>query len=77
MKLEFGGFVEKIKRIAAESLAAGRPVDDIPVNEFYAPSRIDLSHGRYVCIVCIDGVYDANKDWVGKDISVILAQIGV
>lgn len=37
-------------------MAAGRPVDEIPVNEFYAPSRIDLSHGRYICI---DGVYYA------------------
>jgi hypothetical protein len=49
-------FVEKVKRVAAEYMAAGRPMEDIPVNEFYAPSQIDLSHGRYICI---DGVYYA------------------
>ena len=49
-------FEDKARRVAAEYLAAGRPVDEIPVNEFYAPSRIDLSHGRYICI---DGIYYA------------------
>jgi len=49
-------FAEKIKRVAAEYLAAGRSTGEIPVNEFYAPSYIDLSHGRYICI---DGVYYA------------------
>ena len=49
-------FAEKIKRVAAEYMAAGRSMEDIPVNEFYAPSQIDLSHGRYICI---DGVYYA------------------
>ncbi len=49
-------FVEKVKRVAAEYMAAGRSMEDIPVNEFYAPSQIDLSHGRYICI---DGVYYA------------------
>ncbi len=49
-------FAEKIKRVAAEYLAAGRSMGEIPVNEFYAPSKIDLSHGRYICI---DGVYYA------------------
>ena len=47
-------FAEKIQRVAAEYLAAGRSMEDIPVNEFYAPACIDLSHGRYICI---DGVY--------------------
>lgn len=40
----------------AEYLTAGRSVVEIPVNEFYAPNHIDLSHGRYICI---DGVYYA------------------
>ena len=39
-----------------EYLAAGRSLDNIPSNEFYAPARIDLTHGRYICI---DGVYYA------------------
>ena len=37
-------------------MVAGRPLDTIPSNDFYAPSRIDLTHGRYICI---DGVYYA------------------
>jgi len=49
-------FREKVKRVVAEYIAAGRSADEIPVNEFYTPSRIDLSHGRYICI---DGVYYA------------------
>ena len=49
-------FEQKAKQVVAEYMTSGRPVDEIPVNEFYAPSRIDLSHGRYVCI---DGVYYA------------------
>ncbi len=49
-------FAEKIKRVAAEYMAAGRSMEDIPVNEFYAPNHIDLSHGRHICI---DGVYYA------------------
>ena len=39
-----------------EYLAAGRSLDNIPSNEFYAPARIDLTHGRYICI---DGIYYA------------------
>ena len=31
-------------------------MDSIPSNEFYTPSRIDFTHGRYVCI---DGIYYA------------------
>ncbi len=37
-------------------MAAGRSLEEIPVNEFYAPSQIDLSHGRHICI---DGMYYA------------------
>ena len=49
-------FEEKAKQVVAEYLTAGRPVDQIPVNEFYTPNHIDLSHGRHICI---DGVYYA------------------
>ena len=49
-------FEEKERQVVAEYLAAGRDVDAIPVNEFYAPSEIDFTHGRYICI---DGVYYA------------------
>ena len=49
-------FAGKIKQVAAEYMAAGRSLEEIPVNEFYAPSQIDLSHGRHICI---DGMYYA------------------
>ena len=49
-------FAEKAKQILAEYIAAGRSIDSIPSNEFYAPSAVDFSHGRYICI---DGVYYA------------------
>ena len=47
-------FPQKLKSVLTEYLAAGRSLDNIPSNEFYAPARIDLTHGRYICI---DGVY--------------------
>ena len=49
-------FPQKVKEVLAEYMVAGRPLDTIPSNDFYAPSRIDLTHGRYICI---DGVYYA------------------
>ena len=49
-------FTEKVKGVIAEYLAAGRSIDSIPSNEFYTPSKIDFTHGRYICI---DGVYYA------------------
>ena len=49
-------FPQKLKGVLTEYLAAGRSLDNIPSNEFYAPARIDLTHGRYICI---DGVYYA------------------
>ena len=49
-------FSQKVKSVLAEYLAAGRSLDNIPSGEFYAPSRIDFTHGRYICI---DGTYYA------------------
>lgn len=49
-------FTDKARRVVAEYLGAGREPDNIPVNEFYAPSEIDFTHGRYICI---DGMYYA------------------
>ena len=49
-------FTEKVKRVLEDYIAAGRPLDNIPTNEFYAPGKIDFSHGRYICI---DGTYYA------------------
>lgn len=47
-------FSQKVKQVLAEYIAAGRSVDSIPPNEFYAPSTVDFTHGRYICI---DGTY--------------------
>ena len=49
-------FPQKVKEVLAEYMVAGRLLDTIPSNDFYAPSHIDLNHGRYICI---DGVYYA------------------
>ena len=49
-------FSEKAKQVVAEYLGAGREPDSIPVNEFFAPSEIDFTCGRYIRI---DGVYYA------------------
>jgi len=49
-------FSERAKQVLAEHIASGRSLDDIPINEFYAPDKIDFTHGRYICI---DGVYYA------------------
>ena len=37
-------------------MASGRDINAIPVNEFYAPDSIDLTHGNYLCV---DGLYYA------------------
>ncbi|MCI8689956.1 MAG: PrgI family protein, partial [Oscillibacter sp.] len=49
-------FPQKVKEVLAEYMVSGRPLDSIPSNDFYAPSHIDLTHGRYICI---DGIYYA------------------
>lgn len=45
---------EHAQEIVARYAAAGRPVDNIPANEFFAPNSIDFTHGRYIQV---DGVY--------------------
>ena len=47
-------FSQKVKQVLAEYIAVGRSIDSIPPNEFYAPSTVDFTHGRYICI---DGTY--------------------
>ena len=49
-------FREKVKRVLGNYLAAGRPLESIPANEFFAPSSLDFTHGRYICV---DGTYYA------------------
>ena len=49
-------FYQRVKSVLADYMASGRDINTIPVNEFYAPDRIDLSHGSYLCI---DGLYYA------------------
>lgn len=47
-------FSQKVKQVLAEYIAAGRSIDSIPPNEFYAPSTVDFTHGQHICI---DGTY--------------------
>lgn len=49
-------FPSKIKQVLSEYIAAGRSLDAIPSNEFYAPGRIDFTHSRYLEV---DGLYYA------------------
>lgn len=45
-----------MKSVLADYMASGRDINAIPVNEFYAPDSIDLTHGNYLCV---DGLYYA------------------
>ena len=49
-------FAEKAEEVLARYLAAGRSVEHIPSNEFYAPGEIDFTHSRYLRV---DGLYCA------------------
>ena len=48
----------RAKEVVAQYLANGREaeIDHIPAGEFIAPTSIDFTHGRYICI---DGLYYA------------------
>lgn len=49
-------FYQRVKSVLADYMASGRDINTIPVNEFYAPDSIDLTHGNYLCV---DGLYYA------------------
>jgi len=49
-------FHEKVKDVLGAYIAAGRPLENVPTNEFYAPSSLDFTRGRYICV---DGTYYA------------------
>ena len=49
-------FREKVKRVLSDYIAAGRPLENVPANEFFAPESLDFTHGRYICV---DGAYYA------------------
>ena len=49
-------FYQRVKSVLADYMASGRDINAIPVNEFYAPASIDLTHGNYLCV---DGLYYA------------------
>ncbi len=45
---------QRVENVVANHLAAGKDTENIPSAEFFAPDRIDCTHGKYVCI---DGFY--------------------
>lgn len=49
---------ERVREITAKYMENGREneLDHIPANEFFAPSSVDFTHSRYICI---DGMYYA------------------
>ncbi len=49
-------FGDKVQRVLADYIAAGRPLENVPANEYFAPASLDFTHGRYICV---DGVYYA------------------
>ena len=40
-------FYQRVKTVLADYMTSGRDINAIPVNEFYAPDSIDLTHGNY------------------------------
>ncbi len=47
---------QRVQEIVAQYIAAGKDTCLIPYAEFFAPEKLDFSHGRYVCI---DGQYQS------------------
>ena len=45
---------QRVQDIVSGYIAAGKSTDDIPCTEFFAPARLDFTHGKYICI---DGLY--------------------
>lgn len=44
----------RVQDIVSKYVAAGKDTDTIPCTEFFAPKRLDFTHGKYICI---DGLY--------------------
>ena len=45
---------QRVQDIVSGYIAASKSTDDIPCTEFFAPARLDFTHGKYICI---DGLY--------------------
>ncbi len=44
----------RVRDIVSKYVAAGKDTNAIPCTEFFAPDRLDFTHGKYICI---DGLY--------------------
>lgn len=44
----------RVQNIVSKYVAAGKDTNAIPCTEFFAPDRLDFTHGKYICI---DGLY--------------------
>lgn len=44
----------RVQDIVSEYVAAGKDTNAIPCTEFFAPDRLDFTHGKYICV---DGLY--------------------
>ena len=44
----------RVQDIVSRYVAAGKDTNAIPCTEFFAPDRLDFTHGKYICI---DGLY--------------------
>lgn len=45
---------QRVQDIVSGYIAAGKSTDNIPCTEFFAPAKLDFTHGKYICI---DGLY--------------------
>lgn len=44
----------RVQEIVSQYVEAGRDTSSIPCGEFFAPGKIDITHGKYICV---DGLY--------------------
>lgn len=44
----------RVQDIVSKYIAAGKDTNTIPCSEFFAPKRLDFTHGKHICI---DGLY--------------------
>lgn len=45
---------QRVQNIVSKYVAAGKDTGAIPCTEFFAPDKLDFTHGRYICV---DGLY--------------------
>lgn len=47
---------QRVQNIVSKYIAEGKDTNAIPCTEFFAPDKLDFTHGRYICV---DGLYQS------------------